>query len=850
MKLKILVRAVKAMLSIVVLSALPMMCHAGGYLRSCNSSVGDSYRIKGSPILFDGNDFAVVRNAVSMLGEDLGMVTGVSPRILTRSTLPEFNAIVVGTVGRSRLIDELAARCSIPIDSIAGGWERYLIWNVSDDNGRKYLVVAGSDRRGAAYGAMTLSQVLGVSPWVWWADVPVEYSPGICVSAHHLSESPSVRYRGVFINDEDWGMLPWAASGLDSDIKDIGPATYEKVCQLLLRLKGNMLAPAMHSCTGAFYSHPESKKVADDYGIIITTSHCEPLLFNNAALSEWNPAIDGEWDYGTNRDVIYGKFSARLDEAAGYENIYTIGMRGVHDEAMSRERPVEERISLLERVIAEQRELLSRKLGRPADSIPQIFVPYKETLDLYRKGLSVPEDVTIVWPDDNYGYMKSVSSPAERTRKGASGVYYHTSYLGTPHDYLWLCTTPPAMMYHELKKAYDCGADRYWLLNVGDIKPAELDTQTFFDMAWDFGRFSHDNANRYQAYLMSRWCGEAHREEIQEILDEYYRLAWIRKPEYMGWEIEWDSPETRETGPTEFSFSNYGDAVKRLKDYASLAGKAERLMQALPDSLRVPIFEMLGYPVLASEMMNRKYLFAQLNGEMAAAGDKECANYAARLSELASDSIESLNRIYNSLEDGKWRGMMSVPPGFCARYQERPALRTFADAGEKEYVPGQGIPPERDLKCRTLDLRDAAMVNGARIIEGVGYDGYILQLGDPVSDLIAEASLDIDAPGSDSITLQIFHLPHFPMHEGRGYRIGVSVDDAPEQVIEFLPEEWSKPWKINVLRNSALSCVTFPLDPAGRSHRLRLRGIDPGMAVQRIVVDEGGLRPGYVGPDL
>lgn len=841
----------KHLLSVIIAAIFfPLCAAAHGNLTVSDSPAGvRSFPVKGCRIVYDPADYEVVSKVAAMLQEDIFRLTGDRPEVNSGASSLSAKSIIIGTLGHSPAIDALAASGAIPADSIRGGWERFIIKNAAAPNGENCLVIAGSDRRGTAYGVTSLSRALGVDPWVWWGDVPVPHRPNVNITADYISDSPTIKYRGIFINDEDWGMLPWAASGLDKDINDIGPRTYEKVCQLLLRLKGNMLAPAMHSCTGAFYSHPESKTVADSYGIIITTSHCEPIMFNNAALSEWNPERDGEWDYGTNRDVIYGKFSDRLDEVAEFENIYTIGMRGVHDEAMSRERPVEQRIALLERVIAEQRDLLSRRLGKPAEAIPQIFVPYKETLDLYRKGLKVPDDVTIIWPDDNYGYLKSVSSPAERLRSGSSGVYYHTSYLGTPHDYLWLCTTPPAMMYTELKKAYDCGADRYWLLNVGDIKPAELDTQTFFDMAWDFGSFSHENVNRYQASLVSDWCGAGYRDEIQKVLDEYYRLAWIRKPEYMGWEIEWDTPETREVGPTDFSFSNYGDAWKRIDDYGKLSEKVKNIMGVLPDSLRTPFFEMIGYPVLASEMMNRKFLFAQLNGELADSGNKGGANYAARLSEEAADSIESLNKKYNALENGKWGGMMTVPPGFCAKYQERPPLRRFGGIGEEDFSKNLSIRPEKDIRCHTLSLNDASLGDGARLIEGIGYDGSILQLGDPAGDNPGEAYLNLGALDGEDVKLQIFHLPYFPLYEGHGCRIGVSVDDGEEQTIEYLPEEWSKPWKLNVLRNSALSELVFPLSDARSSHTLRLRAIDPGMAIQRIVIDEGGFRPGYVGPE-
>ncbi len=822
---------------------------------SSADSIG-SFMLKSSPIIYDRKDYTVVEKVVGMLVDDLEKLTEEKPNVINNSNDIYKNSIIIGTIGNSSIIDSLIKVGAIKVEDIKQSPERFKIKTITDKKGNKCLILAGSDRRGTAYGVTTLSRALGVDPWVWWADVPVKYQPEISIIADYISTSPSIRYRGIFINDEDWGILPWAATGLDKDIRDIGPKTYEKVCQLLLRLKGNMLAPAMHSCTGAFYSHPENKRVADDYGIMITTSHCEPMLFNNAAKSEWDSERDGVWDYGLNREVIYGKFANRLDEAADFENIYTIGMRGVHDEAMSRQRPLKEKIHLLEEVIADQRKLLEKRLGKPASEIPQIFVPYKETLDLYRNGLKIPEDVMIIWPDDNYGYMKSLPTPEERKRSGGSGVYYHTSYLGTPHDYLWLCTTPPAFMYSELKKSYDAGADKYWLLNVGDIKPAELDTQFFFDLAWNIEDFNDDNANTYQANMLSKWCGEELKQEFQSILDEYYRLAWIRKPEYMGWEIEWDSPEAEDIRPTEFSFSNYGDAVKRIDDYADLSSRMNQLMTSLPDSLWNPVFETIGYPVLASNLMNRKFLFAQLNNEYAKSGSKDKANYAAFISESSSVDIDSLTNVYNNIKDGKWHSMMSVPPGFCARYQNMPRLTTYKEDGSKAVWLTYD---KEGAACRTLNLKEAIIDDGARksgtkFIEGLGYDGYVLQLGKATDtssvETVPEASLNLGPLKDETITLMVFHLPYFPLYEGKGCRIGVSVDDQEEQVIEFLPEEWSKPWKDNILRNSALSKTIFSIDSSKDNHILRLRGIDPGMAIQRIVIDEGGFEPGYVGPDL
>ncbi|MDE5871982.1 MAG: hypothetical protein K2H22_08575, partial [Muribaculaceae bacterium] len=319
---------------------------------------------------------------------------------------------------------------------------------------------------------------------------------------------------------------------------------------------------------------------------------------------------------------------------------------------------------------------------------------------------------------------------------------------------------------------------------------------------------------------------------------------------------EWDSPNAEDIRPTEFSFSNYGDAVKRIDDYADLATKMAMLMSALPDSLKNPVYETIGYPVMASNSMNRKFLFAQLNNEYAQAGSKDKANYAAFISKSSAEDLDSLTNIYNNLENGKWNGIMAIPPGFCAKYQNMPPLICYKDDASKAvWLTYDTVRPA----CRTLNLKEAMIDErsrnaGTRLIDGFGYDGFVLRLGNPTDEIsgetIPEAILNLNDLKGDSVTLQIFHLPYFPLHEGKGCKIGVTVDDQEEQVVEYLPEEWSKPWKENILRNSALSKTTFRIDPDKTSHTLRLRGIDPGMAIQRIVIDEGGFKPGYVGYDL
>lgn len=811
-------------------------------------------------VVFDKDDWNVVRNAARLFASDINLVT--EKEITLQNDLPtEGDIVLIGTIGKSKWIDQLAADKKINVSAIKNGWEQFIITTLEHPfkGVDKALVIAGSDRRGTAYGVFSVSEAIGVSPWYWWADVPVVHQDKLFVKAGYTSETPSIKYRGIFINDEDWGMKPWSEKNFEKELGDIGPKTYAKVCELILRLKGNMLAPAMHTCTGPFYSYPDSKKVADEYGIMITTSHCEPLLFNNASLKEWDSSRDGDWNYKENRETIYNKLDNRVKEASPYENIYTLAMRGLHDAGMRGNLSDQEKVQVLAQAIRDQREILTRHIDRPIQDIPQIFIPYKEALDLYELGLEVPDDVTLVWVDDNYGYIKRLSNPEEQKRSGRAGVYYHTSYLGAPHDYLWLNTTPPVLMYEELKKAYDTGADRYWLLNVGDIKPMELATSTFFEMAWDFDRFNYDNVNKHQAALLGKIFGSQYIREFQDLLDEYYRLAWSRKPEFMGWEREWDEPEREKLQDTDFSFENHNDARHRIADYRELSDKSAALWKQLPETYRPAFFEMFAYPAMASYQMNRKFLMAQLNHELLKKNDIAGANWAALESQTAYDSIQALNKIYNTQLDGKWNYMMDIAPGFCARYQGMPdvTITKGTPAREVDIRP----QPEQDKVegFKVLNLADykeqTTNQHTLRLIKGLGYDWKCIQLGeatepsvDPKSKEAPYFEYELGEIPASEITVIVHAIPFFPLYQGKSNCFGVSVDNSDVKVFEQICKEYSLEWKNRVLQNGIEYKTTFPIDPSAKQHRLRLSCGDPGAMIQRIIIDWGGLRKTYVGP--
>lgn len=825
------------------------------------TSKGDFALIGGgraARIFVDASEPACVKKAAELFAKDLRLLGASSADV---SELPPSGSdiVVIASLGNSKFVDSLVSQKKLDISNLSGAWERFAIKTIDNPAPgiSRALLIVGSDRRGAAYGTFSVSEAAGVSPLYWWADVPVKkYRDLFIKPLSYVSPGPSVKYRGLFINDEGWGLHKWAKETFEPEVKGIGPKTYEKVCELILRLKGNMLAPAMHPCSKAFYSIPENKRVADAYGVIITTSHCEPLLFNN--VSEWHRDSMGEWNYLKNRDGILSALDSRVAEAAEYENIYTVGLRGLHDSRM--ESAGGKEVEVLEGIIKEQREILAKYIEKPADKIPQIFVPYKETLDIYEKSMKLPDDVTLVWPDDNYGYIKRLSNSAERKRSGGAGVYYHLSYLGGPHDYLWLCTTPPVLMYEELKKACDFGADRYWLLNVGDIKPMELGMLSFFDLAWDINTADKVPVNSFQAKYLAKIFGAKYEAKIQFILDEFYRLAWSRKPEFMGWEREWDAPKWRDLQNTDYSFENYNDARRRLADYRKISDMCSEILDSLPEECGPAFFEMVGYPVMASSRINEKFLLAQLSRELRAAGRSAEANWAASRAREAHEQIERLNSQYNGLLGGKWRGMMMLAPGWCAKYHMMPELAYDESAGEKAVDVNPDRAQDRLEKCAVLDLKkfsDKIALKGhsMRELEGIGYDWNAIQLGrgaeaagDPTDLKGSRFEYEFSAPDAESVKVHIYTLATFPSNGEYGSKFGVSVDGGEAIVVENKFKEFSEAWKNQVLQNGVHNVLEFDLKPARGKHKIAFICGDPGIVIQRVVIDWGGLKKTYVGP--
>ena len=931
-------------------------------------------------IRYDANDATVVGKTAELLAADLGLVTGRQGLTTTGDTLPRnADVIIAGTIGQSALIDRLIAQRKIAADTIAGSWERYLIQTVAKPlpGVSEALVIAGSDRRGTSYGLLAVSDAIGVSPWYWWADVPVKPRTSLYLHVHpEVSKTPSVRYRGLFINDEDWGLLPWARHTFDPERGNIGPKTYAKVCELLLRLKANYLCPAMHEASTAFNKIPENKMVADSFAIVMGSVHCEPLLFNNA--SEWDRKTMGEWDYVKNKEGINSVLRRRVRENAAYENVYTLALRGLHDRAMTGSSDMKERVRQLEGALHDQRQLLVDELGKPGEEIPQAFTPYKEVLEVYSNGLELPDDVTIIWPDDNYGYMKRLSGERERKRSGRSGVYYHASYLGKPHDYLWISSTSPALMYEELRKAYDATADRIWLLNAGDIKACEPAVDLFLAMAYDIDRFDYANAADYQARTLSRIFGSQYYDTFREITATFYDLAFQRKPELMGWGYQWatDKHGRERNTDTDFSCANYEEASRRIAEYDRIGKLAEKVMTNLPEIEKPAFYQLLYYPVRASEQLNKMILDGQRNRWYARQG-RAAANPLRDEVRAHYDSLQNLTAGYNELLGGKWNRIMTTRQGFACSYYQLPeldsvTLQSGASLGvwveSEDVLKGQrsfhalpafsvytrrtgridvfnkGDRPlvwtaspsdewirldrtsgttstqqeltveidwekvpvgERILGSVRIDAgseRETVLVsvfnpatpapatikglyvedNGCvsipaagfhrkfeneqvkmTLIENLGYEKEAVMMGHPLSSVqrtggrnTPRLEYDFYSFSSGSVDVYTYMLPTFPLSADRPFahetsstetKYGVAIDEGPVMNPTTSSFEYAQAWYENVLKNCAVKKTTLHIDRPGR-HTVKIICGDPGVVIQKIVLDFGGMKRSYAGP--
>ncbi|RME72768.1 MAG: hypothetical protein D6781_01700 [Verrucomicrobia bacterium] len=524
-----------------------------------------------APLLVDEADWPGVVRAAGDLQKDFQRVTGVLPEWLGKADSFEGNVpvvIVADTVGRSALIDRLVREGKLDVAAIAGRWEAFLITVVEEpfSGVERALVIAGSDRRGTIYGIYELSEQIGVSPWYWWADVPPRRAGILTVPANtRVVEAPKVRYRGIFINDEAPAFANWAAEKFGGANHEL----YAHVFELILRLRGNYLWPAMWKPRAFFDDDPENGRLADAYGVVIGTSHHEPML---RAHAEWDRYGEGPWDYTTNAQRLRSFWRGGIERARDWETLITVGMRGDGDEAMSEET----NIALLERIVADQRQIIAEVMGRPAETIPQIWALYKEVQGYYERGMRVPEDVTLLWADDNWGNIRRLPLPEERRRSGGAGVYYHFDYVGGPRNYKWINVTPIAKVWEQMNLAWHYGADRMWIVNVGDIKPMEVPLEFFLSLAWNPDRWPYARLGAYSEAWAARQFGREHAAEVAALTNGYSKLNRHRTPELLA--------------PDTYSLVNYRESERILEAWRDLAARAEALDAAIAPEYRPALY--------------------------------------------------------------------------------------------------------------------------------------------------------------------------------------------------------------------------------------------------------------------
>lgn len=787
---------------------------------------------KAATIFVDPSDFKVVNIVANALQEDIFDISNQRPVVTVSNALSSY-CIIIGTIGHSKLIDSLIQLKKINVDQIKNKWESYTLQTINQPfkNVKQALVIAGSDRRGTAFGVFELSKRLGVSPWKWWADVRPEKHLSVYLRPGKIVQgSPSVKYRGIFINDEDWGLQPWSAKNMDTDIKDIGPKTYAKVFELLLRLKANFIWPAMHPSTKAFYYYKDNPKIADDYAIVVGSSHAEPMLRNN--VFEWVVNFEneygkkpGEWRYDSNGKEILQYWKDRVDQSKNFESVYTIGMRGVHDSGMPGPKSTPGKVQLLQEVISDQRNLLLTAFKKPASDVPQIFCPYKEVLDIYRNGLQLPDDVTIVWADDNYGYIRQLSNDAEQKRSGGSGIYYHLSYWGSPHDYLWLSSVSPSLISYEMTKAYDYGADRLWVFNVGDIKPAEMELEFAMDIAWNKNKWSPDKAYKYSEYWAGKTFGMEHAKEIAAIKNTYYQLAASGKPEHLGL----------------VSFSKE-EENKRLKNYRQIAMAAEQLKNKIPSRLQDAFFELVYYPVTSAKLMNEKFICARKSLDAALPIDS--AKYYATVSKKAFQQIQQLTDEYNfKIAGGKWNGIMSwhprdLPVYFMPKVADEKYLDSLQSGVTKKSIPA--FSPALIIDASNFSSKKETNGVHFNLINNLGINGKgvtTMPFNRKPGSLINSAPyLEYKLKLSQGKhTISVKCLPTQSIDGDKKLQFGISVNNDPIQLVNIHSESESRQWKENVLRGYAEGKINGT--STGETTVLRIYFPEPGLVINTIEIE-------------
>ena len=607
-------------------------------------------------IYMDANDCKGVSYAAHALLKDIKTVSGTTATLTSdagflKKADTARPTILVGTIGHSAAIDQLVKQKRINGNLLKGKREKFIITLIDGQ-----LVIAGSDRRGTIYGIYELSQQMGVSPWYDWADVPVEHHDSIFVNKGIYTDGePAVRYRGIFLNDEAPCLTSWVKNTYDTGYGD--HRFYQRVFELVLRLRGNMMWPAMWGW--AFYADdPENEKTADEMGVVMSTSHHEPMARNHQEYAR-NRKGWGPWNYQKNKTNLQKFFREGIERMKGTEQIVTIGMRGDGDEAMSAEADTK----LMTNIINDQRKIIADVTGRKASETPQVWALYKEVLDYYDKGMKVPDDVTLLLCDDNWGNVRRVPNAKERKHKGGWGLYYHVDYVGAPRNSKMLNVTPVQNPWEQLTLAYENGIDRLWILNVGDLKPMEYPISQFMDMAWNPRKYDVNNITRHTRDWCAQQFGESQADEAARILNLICKYNGRCTPEMLN--------------KNTYGLEN-GEWQEVVNQYLQLEADALRQYNSLPASYHDAYRQIILFPIELMSNLHQMYFAQTQNHALYKQGNPKANVWADECERLFKRDSIICDYYNHKMAGGKWNGMMT---------QKHIGYTSWNDAFEKDTCP-------------------------------------------------------------------------------------------------------------------------------------------------------------------
>jgi len=788
------------------------------------------------PIVVSEDEYRGVTRVAGWLQEDLYRVTGNKPVLVFGEAPASRAAIIAGTIGTSNLIDNLILQRKIDVADLAGRWESSLALVVDKpfEGLEKALVIVGSDKRGTIFGLLDLSRNIGVSPWYWWADVPVRQQPSLYVrGGRFLTPGPKVKYRGIFLNDEAPALSGYAHQVFGG----FNHRFYEKVFELILRLRGNFLWPAMWG-NAFFDDDPLNGNLADEYGIVIGTSHHEPM---GRAHDEWRRYGSGEWDYSRNSKVLSEFWKTGIERMKNWETLVTIGMRGDGDEPMS----AKSNRALLEKIVNDQRKIIARTTARAASETPQVWAIYKEVQDYYDSGMRVPDDVTLLFCDDNWGNVRKLPDVEAAKRPGGYGMYYHFDYVGGPRNYKWLNVSQVSRIWEQMNLTWEHGVDRIWVVNVGDLKPMEYPITFFLDMAWDPEAFNASNLTDHTVAFCKEQFGGHYPEETARMIDLYTLYNHRVTPELLD--------------AATFSLHNYNEFETVVNDYKKLLLDAYRLNYLMPEEYRDAFDQLVLFPIEAMANLYEMYYATARNHDLAASGNPEANAWADQVAEcFRRDSLLTIH--YNQvIAGGKWPHMMDQTRIGYTYWQQPPrnvmpeVLRapesTLSGKSWLFRESGGYVSIEAEHYTRAMNHAEASWL----VIPGLGRTLSALTTTPVIHKPRLDASsgpwveYDVFLETTGQATLILFLSPTLNYNDNKGLRYAVSVNGQKEQIVNFnktFDQEQHDQWLANsIIRSETVHRIDHP-----GKNTIRFRAIEPGIVLQKLILDLGGLKPSFLGP--